>query len=76
MNGEMAELLGQLAARLDERRAQILHAKAAQARAASVIVKDPKSKKAMLRTAQFMDAEADAAAHMRRARKLKNGGPK
>ena len=72
MTSEVAEALAKLAAQLDERRSQILHSMAAQARAAAAVVRGPKEKKAMLKTAKFMDAEADALAHMKKARKMKD----
>ena len=72
MTSELSELLGKLAAGLTERRSQVLHSMAAQARAAAAIVKGAKEKKAMMRTAKFMDAEADALMHLKKAKKLKD----
>lgn len=73
MTNEMAELLGKLASRLSERRAELLHAKADQARAAAAIVGMPGEKEALLKTAAYMDAEANVLAHLKRAKKKKNG---
>lgn len=73
MTSEFSKMLSRIRVRLDERRSELLRAQADRVRAAAAIVGMPGEKQALLKTAAFVDAKANVLAHLKRAKKKKNG---